>query len=122
MTDELIKLVTIADTAIGLAREPGDVVRIAIAGHLLNGNRAEFKQLVVDQIERGDRTFVLDLTRCGYIDSSALGALVSVDRKIHAAGGTLRCVGLNPDLVTLFELTKLNLFMTIEPAPETTNG
>lgn len=112
MTQELIKFITVGDTKIGMVREEG-VTRVAIDGYLLNQNRGEFKQLVVDQIARGDRVFVLDLALCGYIDSGGLGVLVSVMRKVQDAGGTFEIEGLNEDLQVLFHLTKLDTLFTI---------
>jgi anti-sigma B factor antagonist len=126
MTDgqEFLKLITVADTVFGAARDPDGAIRIGIKGHLLHGNRQEFKQLVLDQLERGERRFILDLRRCGYIDSAGLGVIVSLSKKIHDAQGTLATEGLNEDLVALFHLTKLDDFLTITPMPakETTDG
>lgn len=113
---EFIKLVTVGDSSFVIARDPDGATRIGVSGHLVYANRQEFKQLALDQLERGDRVFVLDLLRCGYIDSACLGVIVSISKKIHDAGGQLRIEGLNEDLVTLFRLTKLDTFLTIAPA------
>jgi len=51
--------------------------------------------------------------RPGYIDSSGLGVLVSLSKKIREQGGELRLAGLNADLQTLFELTKLDTLFSI---------
>ncbi len=56
---------------------------------------------------------MIDFAVTGYIDSSGLGALVSLSKKIREAGGDLRLSGLNDDLRTLFELTKLDTLFTI---------
>lgn len=116
MTQKLIKFVTIADTAFAIAQDPDGAIRVAISGHLLSGNRDTLKTLLFEQLDRGARAFVLDLVRCGYIDSSGLGVIVSLSRKIAAVDGTFRLEGLNEDLVTLFELTKLDRFLTFTAA------
>jgi anti-sigma B factor antagonist len=63
---------------------------------------------------------VVDFSGSPYIDSSGLGALVSLSRRLRDAGGDLRLVGLNDDLRSLFELTRLDqlfpLFATRQDA------
>ncbi len=86
----------------------GDSLVIDVEGQLVVTNRQEFKQVVLDEVERGARSFVVDFTRTAYIDSSGLGALVSLGKRIREAGGDLRLAGLNEDLRTLFELTRLD--------------
>jgi anti-sigma B factor antagonist len=85
-----------------------DVLVVAVVGQLVVGNRQEFKQLVLDEIERGARRIVVDFNETGYVDSSGLGALVSLNKRLREAGGELRLASLNEDLRTLFELTRLD--------------
>ncbi len=85
-----------------------DVLIVDVDGQLVVTNRQEFKQAILDAVEQGAKTIVIDFTRAGYIDSSGLGALVSLSKRVRDAGGDLRLVGLNDDLRTLFELTRLD--------------
>jgi anti-sigma B factor antagonist len=94
------------------------VVVVAVDGQLIVGNRQDLKQKVLDALEKGGRKFVIDFTRTGYIDSSGLGVLVSLSKKIRELGGDLRLAGLNEDLQTLFELTKLDTLFSITRTPE----
>ncbi len=96
-----------------LRKEAGGVVVVTVDGQLIVGNRQELKQQVVDALDGGGRKFVVDFSRTGYIDSSWLGVLVSLSKKIREQGGDLRLAGLNEDLQTLFELTKLDTLFTI---------
>src|SRR3712207_7092342 len=70
-------------------------------------------QKVLDELERGEKKFLIDFTNTGYIDSSGLGVLVSLSKKIREQGGELRLANLNEDLRTLFELTKLDTLFSI---------
>jgi anti-sigma B factor antagonist len=100
-------------------KQAGGVVVIEVEGQLIVGNRQELKQQVLDALEAGSRKFLIDFTKTGYIDSSGLGVLVSLSKKIREEGGDLRLAGLNEDLKTLFELTKLDtLFAITESAAE----
>ena len=94
------------------------VVVVGVDGQLIVGNRQDLKQKVLDAIETGARKFVVDFTRTGYIDSSGLGVLVSLSKKIREQGGELRLAGLNEDLQTLFELTKLDTLFSITRTAE----
>jgi anti-sigma B factor antagonist len=91
----------------------GTVVVVDVDGQLIVGNRQELKQKVLDELEKGERKFLIDFARTGYIDSSGLGVLVSLSKKIREQGGELRLADLNDDLKTLFELTKLDTLFQI---------
>ena len=90
-----------------------DVTILDVEGQLIVGNRQELKQKVLDELEGGERRFLIDFDRTGYIDSSGLGVLVSLSKKIRENGGELRLANLNEDLRTLFELTKLDTLFQI---------
>jgi anti-sigma B factor antagonist len=96
----------------------GDVCVVSVEGQLIVGNRQELKQKVLDEIERGERKFLVDFIQTGYIDSSGLGVLVSLSKKIREHGGELRLTNLNEDLKTLFELTKLDTLFQIAETRE----
>lgn len=96
----------------------GDVTLVEVEGQLIVGNRQELKQKVLEQLENGDRKFVIDFSNTGYIDSSGLGVLVSLSKKIREQGGELRLSRLNEDLRTLFELTKLDTLFKIADTKE----
>ena len=96
-----------------LTKDPRGVVVVGVEGQLIVGNRQELKAKVLDALEGGAKKFVIDFSRTGYIDSSGLGVLVSLSKKIREQGGELRLAGLNEDLQTLFELTKLDTLFSI---------
>jgi len=100
-----------------LTKGKNGVVVVGVDGQLIVGNRQDMKQKVLDSLDGGARKFVIDFTRTGYIDSSGLGVLVSLSKKIREQGGDLRLAGLNEDLQTLFELTKLDTLFAIAKTP-----
>jgi len=104
--------------SLNVRKEPSGVVVIAVDGQLIVGNRQELKQRILDALEAGDRKFLIDFALTGYIDSSGLGVLVSLSKKIRDQGGDLRLSGLNEDLKTLFELTKLDTLFAIADTAE----
>src|SRR5213594_2277819 len=92
-----------------LQKDKRGVVVVGVDGQLIVGNRQELKQKVLDALDGGARKFVIDFTKTGYIDSSGLGVLVSLSKKIREQG---------EDLQTLFELTKLDTLFAIARTPE----
>lgn len=95
-----------------------EVTIVDVNGQLIVGNRQELKQRVLDELDKGARKFLIDFSNTGYIDSSGLGVLVSLSKKIREEGGELRLSGLNDDLRTLFELTKLDTLFRIADSRE----
>lgn len=96
----------------------GDVTVVEVEGQLIVGNRQELKQRVLEELDRNERRFLIDFAGTGYIDSSGLGVLVSLSKKIRELGGELRLANLNDDLRTLFELTKLDTLFQIADTRE----
>lgn len=99
-------------------RQEGEVTVIEVEGQLIVGNRQELKQRVLEELDSGARSFAIDFDKTGYIDSSGLGVLVSLSKKIREQGGELRLASLNEDLRTLFELTKLDTLFHISDSLE----
>jgi anti-sigma B factor antagonist len=95
-----------------------DVTIVEIEGQLIVGNRQDLKQKVLDEVERGARKILIDFARTGYIDSSGLGVLVSLAKRIRDAGGELRLANIHDELQTLFELTKLDTLFQISKTRE----
>ena len=99
------------------------VTLVDVEGQLIVGNRQELKGRVLEELDRGRRKFVIDFQDAGYIDSSGLGVLVSLSKKIREHRGELRLSGLSEDLRTLFELTKLDtLFIIADSRDEALRG
>lgn len=90
-----------------------DVTIVEVTGQLIVGNRQELKNDVLKLLDGGSRKFLIDFRDTAYIDSSGLGVLVSLSKKIREKGGEMRLSNLNEDLRTLFELTKLDTLFHI---------
>ena len=99
-------------------KKQGEVVVVDVEGQIIVGIRQELKQKVLDELEKGEKKFLIDFSQTGYIDSSGLGVLVSLSKKIREQGGELRLANLNDDLQTLFELTKLDTLFQISDTRE----
>lgn len=95
--------------------EPGVAV-IVLSGRLTFGRDAEqLEGAVRQQLDLGDRRFVLDATALDYIDSAGIGALVSALSHVKKAGGDLRMAGANSRIVRLFTMTGVDKLLTVYP-------
>jgi anti-sigma B factor antagonist len=99
-------------------KDENGVVVVQVDGQLIVGNRQQLKDMVQAAVDGGESRILIDFSRTGYIDSSGLGALVSISKKVREAGGELRLAGLNEDLRSLFELTKLDTLFSIAETRE----
>ncbi|OGU61725.1 MAG: hypothetical protein A2V66_04455 [Ignavibacteria bacterium RBG_13_36_8] len=86
----------------------GDVlVEIINVDRASYNEAAKFKEMLDEKIKSGTTKIVVDLTACEFIDSTFLGVLVSVLRKVSKEQGDLRLVGFKPAVRAMFELTRM---------------
>ena len=92
----------------------GDTVIIDVGELLIVGNRHELKDALLGALAAGARKFDIDFAQTKYLDSSGLGVLVSLSKKVRGDGGEMRLIHLNKDLRAVFSLTKLDTLFWIE--------
>jgi anti-sigma B factor antagonist len=71
-------------------------------------NSGELKEYILHMIEQGEVNIVVQLERVRFIDSSGLGALLSGYKNAAARSGKLALANLQPQVLSMFELTRLN--------------
>lgn len=68
---------------------------------------------LLDLCDERPTRLVVDLSAVGYMDSSGVGTLVDIYRRVNAYKGSLALAGLNPRVQNLFQITKLDHFFRI---------
>ena len=86
----------------------GDVYVIALTGEIDLYTAPEFKQQLLDVIEKGGKEVVVDLTDTTFIDSTTLGVLVGGVKRLRPNGGQLTIVCSDRNITKIFEITGLN--------------
>lgn len=80
----------------------------------------QFKDRVVFDIAANNYKIIIDLSNCDYIDSTFLGVLVVVLKKMAEKGGEIKYIIPQPSALYLFKITGLysvlNLYRNIEEA------
>jgi anti-sigma B factor antagonist len=75
----------------------------------------QFKERMRELVSGPAPLVILDLSRVAFLDSSGLGAVVSV-LKMMAAGRKLELSGLTPTVEKVFRLTRMDTIFTIHPS------
>lgn len=81
---------------------------IKIAGNLDADSVSLFKKETAKIVDEGCHTLILDCTGMAFVDSMGLGALISLLRKVRTLKGDLKVAGLNKEVKTVFEITRLH--------------
>lgn len=66
---------------------------------------------------------VLDFTNVEYLSSAALGKLITMDKKVRAAGGKMRLCSIRSDIKEVFKITRLDkLFQIMDDRDKAIEG
>jgi len=71
-------------------------------------NSAELKEYLSQLIERGETQIIVQLEHVRFIDSSGLGALLSGHKQLASKAGKFALSNIQPQVLSMFELTRLN--------------
>jgi anti-sigma B factor antagonist len=101
-----------------------DIVRagqVTIAmpkGALTAASAAEARRTFTASFTSRRTRMVLDLENVSYIDSSGLSVVVDTMKQARAGGGDLKVCGLQPDVRSIFDMTRLGTVIEIHPSRE----
>lgn len=99
--------------------EKGAVVLIRILDERMDAhNSSDLKERMLQLFDDEKCHIVIDLTQVRFVDSSGLGALVSGFKNASARNGNLKLSGLQPQVKSMFELTRLHRVFEIFPDVE----
>lgn len=93
----------------------GQVTLVIPKGDLDMAVADQLKQTLTEMIDKGQAKIVLDLGAVPYVDSSGLGALVAAMKRARGSGGDIKLCGLQPDVRSIFDMTRLIKVMDVHP-------
>ena len=96
-----------ADYGVDVAEHDGWAV-VAISGQVDLATAPALKERMLELVTTGHEHLVCDLTATEFLDSTALGALVSVHKRLRLRGGEMRLVCTSPSILKVFDITGLN--------------
>jgi anti-sigma B factor antagonist len=97
----------------------GDTHRamVAVNGDLDVSTAAEFRGALHRVIDDGAGSLVIDLSEVGFLDSTALGVLVGLHKRLlERGGGGLRLICPRAALLRIFKVTGLDRVFAIHPS------
>lgn len=73
------------------------------------------RERLVELVEEGSRSVIVDLGRVDFLDSTGLGVLVGALKRLRAAGGSFGLVCDKEPLLKIFRITALDQVFPIYP-------
>ncbi len=99
------------------SKTENNVAIITLSGRFDSHTVKNFKSSITSLIESHVTNFVIDLAAVTYIDSSALGNLVSFLRSVRETDGDIKIASLTAKIRSVFELTRLHQVFDIYDDP-----
>ena len=65
--------------------------------------------------EENPKNFILDLSQIDFVDSSGIGALVKIAKRVQNNGGSFQTVT-NPRVTQTVKLVRLEQFLSLQPS------
>ena len=88
---------------------------VSVAGELDMYTAPPFEQQVLDALDSGRGRVVVDLSGCEFIDSTALGILLTATQRLGEQSDRLVLVTADRSIVKVFEISGLDRTFTIVP-------
>ena len=91
----------------------GIIIETVILKRAIASEAEEFKLHFLNNIKPKIKNYIIDLSRCEYMDSSFLGSIIFIYKKISESGCNLKLVVKTQDIKILLEITSINKFIDI---------
>ena len=89
-------------------RQVDSVTVVDVSGRITLGEGCtQLRELIRDQLSKGNKNILLNLADVTYIDSSGIGELVSGYTGVAKQGGALKLLNLTKKVHDLLQITKL---------------
>jgi anti-sigma B factor antagonist len=92
----------------------GGTVTLNITGELDAVSVPDLRPVLDDLITKGHKKIVVDLSGLRLIDSSGVGAIVYLFRKLRAVGGTVSVRGAADQPLAILRLLKLDQILLVD--------
>lgn len=87
----------------------GDGLQVlSVGGEIDLFTAPEIKRAAAEAIERGATRIVVDLSETRFLDSTALGVLVGIAKRLRARDGELVIVNNDPIMASTFSITRVD--------------
>ena len=92
----------------------GKIGVIDVKGSLVGGEETDaLRSAVADFVEQGTKNLIIDLSKVTYLNSTAIGVLVSAHATFSRNKGHVKLCGINKNINNIFVITKLTLVFDV---------
>jgi len=99
--------------------QSGKIGVIEVKGSLVGGEETdELRSAVADFVEQGNKKLVIDLSKVTYVNSTAIGVLVSAHTTYSRNKGQVKLCGINKSINNIFVITKLTMVFDVSETRE----
>ena len=96
----------------------GEATTLYVRGELDALSAGELRPLLDRVVEDGRRDVTVDLSQLRLVDSSGVGALVSLYKRVRANGGQVVFTNVTAQPLVIFKLLRLDVVFELQPLPE----
>lgn len=89
---------------------------VTVVGELDLASAPRLRQEVTSLAGKGRCWVLIDMTDVDFLDSTGLGVLVGILKRLRSLGGDLRLVGTRPAVRRVFDLTGLDRVLPLHPS------
>jgi len=98
--------------------DEGDKTTLFIRGELDALSASELRPLLDRVVEDRRAEVTVDLSQLRLVDSSGVGALVSLYKRVRAAGGHVEFTGVTAQPLVIFKMLRLDVVFGLKTEPE----
>ncbi len=92
----------------------GEIIILEPKGSLVGGEETdELRNAVAESVEKGNKKLVIDLGKVTYMNSTAIGALVSAHTSYANRKGKIVLCNVNKSINNIFVVTKLSMIFQV---------
>jgi anti-sigma B factor antagonist len=96
-------------------RLEGDVAILSLEGRLDLTSASSLKEASKEVLNSSSKKVILNMDKVDFINSSGLGALVSILKEVRNSQGSMRLTNLAPYVKEIFDITQLTNIFEIFP-------
>lgn len=89
-------------------------LRFIIQGDLNQETARDLYEKMIECLNQGETTLLLDLEKCDFVSSSGLGTIAAVTMVARSRSGDLKVRGARTNVKNLFGVTKLDRIVDME--------
>jgi len=98
-----------------LEEQEGDLLIVSVRGHLDTLGAPVFEDQVLERVEAGVLSVILDCSDLEYVNSAGLKSFLVIAKRVETRGGKFAVCALRPHITAVFATIGFDQIMTVVP-------